>query len=101
MLKKVLGITYLSRPRRKYSEDVDTLLALSMIKFTYSEDALCSTEKDKYVNALHKFWYTIPWIKLLINSELKVFLFNQEKITVLPFLVSLCLFMEVNLKTVH
>jgi hypothetical protein len=53
------------------------------------------------VNALHKFWYTIPWIKLLINSELKVFLFNQEKITVLPFLVSLCLFMEVNLKTVH
>ena len=81
-------------------EDVDTLLVLLMIKSIFSEDVLCSTEKDKSVNALPKFWFMIQLIKLSINLEPKVFLFNQERIIVLPFLANLCSFMEVNLKTV-
>ena len=35
----------------------------------FSEDALCSIEKDKFVNALHKFWFMTQWIKLSINLE--------------------------------
>ena len=101
MLKKVHGIIYLTLPKKRFMEDVDTQLVLLMIKSTFSEDVLCLTEKGKSVNVLPKFWFMIQLIKLSINLEPKVFLFNLEKITVLPFLVNLCSFMEVNLKTVH
>ena len=99
-LKKVPGTTFLTLPKKRCPVDVDILLVILMIKFMFSEVVLCSIEKDKFVNALHKFWFTILWIKLSINSEPKVFQFNLEKITVQPSMVNQCWYMEVNLKTV-
>lgn len=98
--KKVHGTIFLTLPKKRCLVDVDTLLVILMIKFMFLEDVLCSIEKDKSVNALHKFWFTILLIKLTINSEPKVFQFNLEKITVQPYMVNQCWFMEVNLKTV-
>ena len=48
------GKIYLILLKKKLWEDVDTQLAHLEIKSMYLVAVLCSIEKDKYVNVLHR-----------------------------------------------
>lgn len=97
---KVHGQTFLISLKKESMVDVDILHVLIMIRSMFLVVALCLIEKDKSVSAHLKSWSMILLTKHLISWGLKVSPFNQGRIIVQLFLVTLCLYMEDSLKMV-